>query len=62
MDTDLCISVPEMGKRLHISRAKAYDLANQESFYPAFRVGTRRVVSLEALHRWLAEQTAPVSA
>ncbi|MBQ6960489.1 MAG: helix-turn-helix domain-containing protein [Clostridia bacterium] len=39
-----------------MSRATAYNLTRQKSFYPAFRLGKRTIVSVQALHRWLEEQ------
>lgn len=53
---ELCISVPEMGKRLNISRAAAYALVHAEGFYPAIRFGSRVLVRVASLERWLAEQ------
>lgn len=54
--TELCITVPELGKRLHISRSAAYQLASAEGFYPAFRLGKRVLIRVGALEKWLAEQ------
>lgn len=47
----LTLTVPEVGKVLGISRAKAYDLARSEGF-PSMRIGTR-----DKLIRWIDEQT-----
>lgn len=58
---ELCITIPEMGKRLHLSRSAAYNLANAAGFYPAFRIGKRVLVRVDALEKWLDEQTAPRS-
>lgn len=46
-----------MGKRLGVSRAMAYDLINTQGFYPAFRIGKRVLVRVDALEKWLDEQT-----
>lgn len=54
---NICITVPEMGKRLAISRAMAYNLINAKDFYPAFRIGKRVLVRVDALEKWLDEQT-----
>ncbi len=51
-----CISVPEMAKRLGVSRALAYNLINMEGFYPAIRIGKRVLVRVDALQKWLEEQ------
>ena len=53
-----CISVVEMGKRLGVSRGYAYELASRKDFYPAFRLGQRILIRVDALEKWLAEQTA----
>lgn len=54
-----CISVLEMARRMGIGRNTAYLLANSESFYPAFKIGGRRIIiNEEALSRWMAEQTS----
>lgn len=55
---EYCITIPEMGKRLHLSRSAAYNLANAQGFYPAFRFGKRILIRVEALQRWLNEQSA----
>ena len=54
---ELCITVPEMGKRLGVSRAMAYNLVNAHGFYPAFRIGRRVLIRVAALEKWLDEQT-----
>lgn len=54
---EMCITVREMGKRLSISKSAAYNLVNMERFYPAFRIGKRVLVNVEALERWMSEQT-----
>lgn len=54
---DICISIPELGRRLHISRASAYNLAHAADFYPAFRIGKRVLVRVDALDKWLDEKT-----
>lgn len=56
-----CITVPEMSKRLGVSRAMAYNLINSASFYPAFRIGKRVLVRVDALEKWLDEQTTVCS-
>ena len=58
---NICITVPEMGKRLGVSRAMAYNLVNAQGFYPAFRIGKRVLVRVDALQKWLDEQTAVCS-
>lgn len=53
----LTLTVEEMAQQLHISRATAYKLSRDRNFYPAFRVGQRVLVGVQALERWLHEQT-----
>lgn len=55
--TKLCISVPEMAKYMSIGIVTAYNMVNTESFYPAFRVGKKYVVSVDRLRQWIIEQT-----
>lgn len=56
---EICITIPELSKLLHISRNAAYNLAKAPDFYPAFRIGKRVLVRVDALEKWLDEQTAP---
>lgn len=58
MKDKYCISVGEMGRRLGVSRATAYSLVSSKDFYPAFRLGQRILIRVDALEKWLAEQTA----
>lgn len=51
----LCITVEEMGKRLSISRASAYQLSHSEGF-PTVTLGRRLLIPLSALEKWLEEQ------
>ena len=53
----LTITVDELAQQLNVSRTTAYNLARRKDFYPAIRVGHRMIVSVQALVRWLAEQT-----
>lgn len=55
--TKLTITVEELAQQLNVSRATAYSLAQRKDFYPAIRIGHRIVVSVQALTRWLNEQT-----
>lgn len=58
---NICITVPEMGKRLGASYTMACNLTNAAGFYPAFRIGKRVPVRVDAREKWLDEQTAPRS-
>lgn len=52
----LTISVEELGRRLNISRSKAYELTKVEGF-PKLRVGARVLIPLVQLEQWIANQT-----
>ena len=53
----LTLTINELAYHLNVSRATAYALARRKDFYPMFHIGHRMVISLDALKRWLAEQT-----
>lgn len=55
--TKLTITVEELAQQLNVSRTTAYNLVRNKDFYPAIRVGHRIIVSVQALIRWLEEQT-----
>ena len=42
---------------MSIGRTKAYQLVKDPSFYPAFRVGGKVLISREKLDKWIDEQT-----
>jgi DNA binding domain, excisionase family len=50
-----CINVEEMGKRMGVSRCRAYELVKVEGF-PRVQFGKRILVPVDALQRWLEEQ------
>lgn len=43
-------------QRLGIGENKAYALAHDPSFYPAFRIGKRILINMEKLDRWIFDQ------
>ena len=53
----LTLSVSEVGVALGISRPKAYELTNSADF-PCIRVGSRKVIPIEAFKKWLEAQTS----
>ena len=57
MKFKLTLTVEELARQLNVSRTTAYNLARRKDFYPAIRIGHRLVVSVQALCRWLEEQT-----
>lgn len=55
MSEKLTISVPEMARRLGISKPSAYMLARRADF-PSFRIGERIVVYAAGLEQWVKDQ------
>lgn len=51
----MCYSITEAARVLGISRPTLYALLDQPGF-PAFRVGNRRLVSVEGLRDWVRNQ------
>ena len=51
----MALSVTEAAKLLGVSPKLVYNLCHAEGF-PAFRVGSRTVVSRAGLERWVQEQ------
>lgn len=51
-----CISVKELGAVMGISRSVAYSLAQRADFFPAFRLGSKILIRVDALDRWLDGQ------
>ena len=53
----LAISVAEMAEVMEISRPTAYQILAREDCNVSFKVGTRTLVSVDALRRWIDSQT-----
>ena len=53
----MALTVTETAAALGVSRPTVYQLMRQDGF-PAFRVGTRWLISREGLARWVAAQAA----
>lgn len=53
---DMVLNMPEFKKLMKVSRATSYAIANDPSFYPAFRVGRRLLINRQLLEKWIAEQ------
>ena len=49
--------VDELAQQLNVSRATAYNLTRKKEFYPSIKVGHRTIISVQALRRWLDDQT-----
>ena len=52
----LAVTVSEMASMLSISRAFAYQVIAREDFRGSFRVGNKRLVSVDALREWVKHQ------
>ena len=55
MNEQIAINVTEAARLLGLSRPTVYALMRREDF-PAFQVGTRRLISREGLARWVEAQ------
>lgn len=55
----LAVSAAEAARLLGISRPTIYRYIHQEGF-PAFRLGSRTLISVEGLRRWVAAQAGEV--
>ena len=53
----LAVTVTEMADMLSISRPFAYTILNREDFKGSFRIGNKRLVSVDYLKTWIANQT-----
>ena len=53
------MSVQELSVQMGISLPKAYELTRTFGF-PAFRIGTRILILVEAFRKWLLESTLSV--
>ena len=53
----LAVTVTEMAELLSISRPFAYEILNREDFNGDFRVGNKRLISVEYLRKWIKGQT-----
>lgn len=57
MPPKLAVTVTEMADMLSISRPFAYQILNREDFKGSFRIGNKRLVSVDALREWISNQT-----
>lgn len=55
----LTISVEELGRRLNISRSKAYELTKLNGF-PKLRIGARVLIPLVQLEQWITSQSKSI--
>ena len=54
--TPIAISVSEAARLLGVSRPKVYQLMQQERL-PSFKVGTRTLIPVADLQKWVAART-----
>ncbi len=53
----LAVSVSEMAQMLSVSRPTAYEIIRRKDFHGAFKVGTRTLISVDAIQDWIKRQT-----
>ena len=53
----LAVSAPEAARLLGVSKPTVYQLMNQADF-PAFKIGTRTLISVEGLREWTRKQVS----
>lgn len=51
----LAVSAPEAARLLGVSKPTVYQLMNRADF-PAFKIGTRTLISVEGLREWTRKQ------
>lgn len=51
----LAVSALEAARLLGVSKPTVYQIMNREDF-PAFKVGTRTLISVEGLREWIRKQ------
>ena len=52
----LTVSVDEASEMMGISRPMMYQIINRADFNGAFKIGGRRLISVEYLRNWIANQ------
>lgn len=53
----LAVSVAEMAEMLSISRPTAYEIIRRKDFSGAFKIGSRTLVSVAGIQKWIEKQT-----
>ena len=53
----IAVSVSEAAEMIGVSRPTMYEILNREDCKADFKLGSRRLVSVEALREWIAKQT-----
>lgn len=52
----LCVDIDGLREVMCIGKTAAYNLVNCESFYPAFKLNGKWLISMEKLRKWISEQ------
>lgn len=58
MPTKLAVNVTEAAQLISVSRPTMYEILNRADFHGSFRIGSKRLVSVDALREWVEKQTA----
>lgn len=53
----LCVGIDGLCGAMSIGKTAAYNLVNSKSFYPAFKLNGKWLVSIEKLRKWISEQS-----
>lgn len=57
MTESVNLTIRQFMEYQNIGRTKAYQLAHDPAFYPAFRIGGKILISLEKLKKWNFDQS-----
>lgn len=56
MPAKLAVNVSEAAELLSVSRPTMYEIINREDFNGTFRIGAKRLISVDALKQWIENQ------
>ena len=57
MTESVNLTIRQFMEYQNIGRTKAYQLAHDPDFYPAFRIGGKILISLDKLKKWNFDQS-----
>ena len=57
MPRKLAVNVSEAAQMISVSRPTMYEIMNRSDFHGSFRIGSKRLVSVQALQEWITNQT-----
>ena len=57
MTESVNLTIRQFMEYQNIGRTKAYQLAHDPEFYPAFRIGGKILISLDKLKKWNFDQS-----